>query len=511
MTASQPNAANGTDTIDSCRHAALAVILVFLALRLLLAAQLPLIADEAYAVVVSRLPSLSYFDHPPLGFDFGRAAAWAFGSEAGFVVRLPHVILGSLSAWLLFPVTRQAFGGRAGFWAVAWYSVTPFFFVSGGHFVVPDGPLNFFLLLTLWLVLPDLLGDEKPDLRRWLLAGLTLGLAALSKYTAVLFGMAAMIVLLSSPRGRRILASPGPWAAVVIAALCLTPVLIWNVQNGWASFGFQSGRAAGGGFNPANFLFVQLGQAGFLLPWLWAIAVYVIALGLIRPRDPAERIFAILAALPVVLFDVVAMFGREILPHWSMPGFLFAFPLVGVWCARLAATRPRLLRGSFVFSAILVPVLALGAIVQIDSAAITRALGLGERSDFSWTFLDWDDLSEDFSRRGIIDDPDTFIVPASWVIGAKAGHALGPAMPVADPIVDPRHFAFMEDARLAGRTRGYALEAAWPSEAERATADLRRIAGGRYELAGDPWIIAQERAGNPAFIVVVQPVKPRSD
>ena len=47
----------------------------FLILRIGLAAVIPLSIDEAYAVVVSRSHSLSYFDHPPLGFALGRLMA----------------------------------------------------------------------------------------------------------------------------------------------------------------------------------------------------------------------------------------------------------------------------------------------------------------------------------------------------------------------------------------------------------------------------------------------------
>jgi 4-amino-4-deoxy-L-arabinose transferase-like glycosyltransferase len=490
----------------SAERRAAVLILVFLALRLALSSIFPLIADEAYAVVVSRYPTLSYFDHPPLGFDFARAAAWLFGSEAAFVVRLPHVLLGSASAWLIFLVTRRAFGAEAAFWAVAWYSVAPFFFISSGHFVVPDGPLNFFLLMTLWLVLPDLLEDRKPDTRRWLLAGLTLGAALLSKYTAVLFGVAAFILLLWLPRGRRVLASPGPWIALVIAALCLTPVLIWNIQNGWASFGFQSDRAFGGVLNPANFLAVQLGQAGYLLPWTWAVALFMVARGIIRPRMPAEHIFAVLAALPIALFDVVSILGSEILPHWAMPGFLFAFPLVGLWCSTMRHVLPAAIRRLFAGSAIAVPVLAVLVVLQTNQALLTRALGLPSVG-FDWTILRWDALADDFAQRGILADEQAYLVPASWLVGGKAGYDLGPSLPVASPVTDPRHFAFVDDPRLPGRTKGYAIIAVWPGGSEAGLSDLDKVLAGRYRRNGAPWTVRQNVGGASAFEIVVLPVE----
>jgi 4-amino-4-deoxy-L-arabinose transferase-like glycosyltransferase len=56
--------------------------------HLCVAALLPLTADEAYAVVVSRSHALSYYDHPPMAFALARLFADLFGSETAFVVRL---------------------------------------------------------------------------------------------------------------------------------------------------------------------------------------------------------------------------------------------------------------------------------------------------------------------------------------------------------------------------------------------------------------------------------------
>jgi 4-amino-4-deoxy-L-arabinose transferase-like glycosyltransferase len=489
------------------RSAAL-LVLGFLAVRLVMSALMPLIADEAYAVVVTRFPTLSYFDHPPLGFDFGRLSAWLFGSEAPFVVRLPHVLMGSLTAWLIFLVTRRAFGARAGFWAVAAYSVAPFFFVSGGHFVVPDGPLNLFLLVTLWLVLPDLLDDRPPRAGgRWLLAGLALGAALLSKYTAVLFGLGAFLALAANPRGRRLLATRWPWLSGVIALACLAPVLVWNARNGWVSLGFQSGRAFGGTLHPLTFLEIQLGQALFLLPWIWAPALWMVGRGLVRPQAPAERVFAILAAVPIILFDVVSIFGGEQLAHWAMPGFLLGFPLVGLWCAGVGQRK---LRIGYAASAGLLGIVALAATMQAHDNLVTRALHLPPRPGLDWTILSWNALADDFAQRGILADGDSYLVPTSWLVGGKAGHALGPGLPIAPPVSDPRQFAFMDDPRLPARHKGYAVIAAWPEDVESAKAVLARLIaaadGPSYAPAGEPWLVTETRGGEAVFEILVQPV-----
>lgn len=488
-------------------RAALALILAFLALRLVWAAWLPLIADEAYGVVVSRYPTLSYFDHPPLAFGFARAAAWLFGTESVFVVRLPHVLMGALTGWMLFLVTRRAFGASAGFWAVGAYSVAPFFLGSAGAFVVPDGPLNAFALTALWMVLPALLGDDPMPMRRWFGAGLAFGLALLSKYTAFLFGASVLALLLLAPTGRRELARPGPWLAGLVALACLAPVVVWNWQNGWVSFTFQSDRAATGGFNPLNFLLIQLGQAAYLLPWTWAASLVLVVRGLFA--GDARRIFAAFAAPPIIIFGAIGFATAEPLAHWAMPGYLFAFPLLGNWCAyRLSGwrrARGGILAGSALFSA----AVALAVAVQANSAGVTRALGIAVERDFDWTFLSWSALREDFAARGILADPQAFIVSTSWNTGGKSAHAVGPQIPAAPPLFDQRHFALSPDPRLAGRTRGYLVEPTWPADVEITLAALRRNADQRFEQSGEPWVVVQTRGGTPAFSIVVLPVTPR--
>lgn len=503
-----PPAQSGTGD-DRYQRLAITVILSLLVVRLVLSASFPIFADEAYTLVVTRFPSLSYYDHPTIAFGLPRLAAWLAGSEASFFVRLPHVLLGAASAWLIFLITRRIFGAEAGFWAAALYSTAPFFLFAASHFALPEGPLYFFLLLTLWIVLPELLGDEKPNTGRWALAGLTLGAAMLSKYTAALFAVSVFAWMVWEPRGRRILATPAPWIAALIALACTAPIFIWNIQNDWVTLHFQSSRTHGGGFSITRFLVLQAGQIGFLWPWIWAFALLTTFRAVVWPRFPVERMLGLMAALPIVLFDVVALVASEMLPHWSMPGFVFAFPLVGAWFAVKRATWPRLLPRLAVIPAAILLILAPLATLQANTAAVTRWLGLPSNSDFSWTSLSWDALRQDFEQRGIYDDPDAFIIPASWVIGGMAGYALGPEMPVAPALARPLHLAYIPDDRLPGRKHGYVISAAHLNSTDAELSWMRQAAAEKYQETGEARFVVQTRAGEPAFTIIVLPVTRR--
>jgi Dolichyl-phosphate-mannose-protein mannosyltransferase len=487
------------------------LVSAFLILRIGLAAVIPLSIDEAYAVVVSRSHSLSYFDHPPLGFALGRLMADITGCECRLFVRLPYVVLGSLSALLLYDLTRQAYGAVAAFWAVAWYTVAPFFLISAGHFVVPDGPLNFFLLASAWAVAPMLLGKApRHALLRWAVAGVALGLALMSKYQAGLFCVSALLILLSTKPGRAELATPGPWIAGAIALLGLLPVVLWNMNHGWISLAFQSGRGLateGHLLHPGNLAITLLGQAAYVWPATWPVAIWCMWSAARKEASLADRFFTLIAVLPVAFFGLAALFSAHSLPHWSMSGFLFAFPLVGQWCGRFAQRRPGLLRVSFTTAAIVVPLLAVGFAVQTTTGAFTRPFHeRATKFDINWQLVDWSALANG-AEASDLSGSDAYVVAADWMQGARIAHALGPDVPIEVLPGDPRHFQFMGDKRLDARSTGFLVGALnFGKEAEREK-EYRDSLGSLFVPNGPARHITQSVAGFPIFEILILPIR----
>lgn len=483
----------------------------FLLLRLGLAAVIPLSIDEAYAVVVSRSHSLSYFDHPPLGFALARLMADVGGCECRFVVRLPYVLLGSLSALILFDLSRQAYGAMAAFWAVACYTVAPFFLISAGHFVVPDGPLDFFLLASAWFVAPMLLGGETRNaLPRWIAGGLALALALMSKYQAGLFAISALLVLVLTKPGRAQLRTPGPWVAAAVAEFGLLPVVIWNVRHGWISLAFQSGRgmsSEGHLLHPANLGLTLLGQAAYLWPTIWLVAMICLWRAARAPSVPADRFFLLVAGLPVAFFDGIALMSAHSLPHWSMSGFLFAFPLIGKWCSDFSRRHPTWLNVSFAVPAIVVPLLATGFAVQARTGAFTRPFfSRAPKFDVNWQIVDWSALSG-MSEASQIKGPDTFVLASNWMQGARIGHALGPAVPIAVLPEDPRHFQFMDDPRLGSRGSGFFIAALAGNDESASEDAYRKKLAGSFEAGGPARHVTQRIAGFPVFDILILPIE----
>ena len=111
----------------------------------------------------------------------------------------------------------------------------------------------FFTLLTVW-ALGRVLIDEPERTLPWVWVGVAFaGALAQQKYHAIFLPAGAFCYLLVTPERRGLLLRPGPYLALMVGALGFAPVLIWNWQNGWQSFAFQSGPGGRAGVSHRRF------------------------------------------------------------------------------------------------------------------------------------------------------------------------------------------------------------------------------------------------------------------
>src|SRR3972149_5556328 len=141
-----PVASSLREDAMSAGRAVLLIFVVATIVRLILAGSVGLGVDESYMVGNARVLSLSYVDHPPLHVWLAGLAARLFGTESAFAVRLPFVLLFAGSTWLMFRLTSDLFGATAGLFAALAFNLVPVFSLAHASWVLPDGPLIFFLL-----------------------------------------------------------------------------------------------------------------------------------------------------------------------------------------------------------------------------------------------------------------------------------------------------------------------------------------------------------------------------
>ena len=479
---------------------------LFLAAHLITAWLMPLNIDESYAVIVSRQPTLAFFDHPLLAFSLAQWSAQIFGAESNLIVRLPYVMLGTGTTWLVWSLTRR-FSARAALWAALLFAVAPYFCIAANRFVGPDGPLNFFMMLAIWLVFPAVF-DREPDrpVLRWVLGGAALGAAMLSKYHALVFVLAALIALLVLPAGRQSFRTPGPWIGAMIAAFMQLPTLVWNAQNGWASFLFHTGRVgtqSGLVFDPAGLLQLVLGQMGFFWPVSWVFALLAITAAFRQKASQERKAYAIMATTLILVFYAVALVGSRSPPHWSMPGLVIAMPLVGIWCTETGPRLRRYLRPLCwlgIYGVLLVLALATWhmrwGLPYMDHPIVAE-------SELRWDTSDWNDLVPELKARGIILGDDDYAYGLTYSRAGKIGYALGPDITVYVSPADPRHLAHMRLPPIPRDVAGYAFEPARLSAAGRRTAQFEKVLDAVFTNVETLPPVIQTRGGTDSFAILV--------
>lgn len=428
------------------RRATLFVVLLAMMFRLALGGFTGLGIDESYMVAASHRFAASYFDHPLASWWLELASRAVFRSMAPIVVRLPFILLSGVSSFLLFALTRRLYGVKAGFWAVAGYTISPVFSLAFGTWVLPDGPLDAALLGAAYAMVRALgLGENEGEARErwWLLAGFSAGLALLSKYNGALTLAGAGIFLLSEPVSRRELRRFWPWAAVLLALVMFTPVLWWNAVHGWQSFGYQGGRATGLRLHPLAPLTIWGGEALFVLPWVWA-PMMLLLIDALR-RGPADRrgwLLAMLGIPPILLFSVIGIWSStRILYHWATPGYLMLFPMLGDWAAQLHGRAACAMRAAAAASAAL---LAAAAVLMIALLGFSALPWINQRFPPGKSPLlqaiNWTSIRRELAARGELDNPHFAIAALRWYDAGKIGYAVQGKIPVTVFGPEPHQF-----------------------------------------------------------------------
>ncbi len=339
----------------------LTIVSVFaLIVHIHLASTLNLGNDEAHYYVWSLKPSLGYLDDAPFVGWIIYVFTELFG-KSQLSVRLGAVIFSFLDGFLIYYLSYLLFKNkRAAFFAFLFFLSAVIFGMVLSVMMLPDAPLLFFTLcfFIFFYKAVEKGTDFKsvpfstafPPAIFWLLAGLSLGFAFLSKYTAALIPPSALLYLFISKRNRSFLKTFYPYMTLAVAILVFLPVIYWNFTHNFISFKFQLSH----GFSHPKPGFPLLaagwfGQVLVITPFIYlfliGIFVYIMKKG---TREKKEKrtdlksapfslyggihesiLFSVCFSLPMLLFFLVDGYSHIILLHWPDIGYLAAFPVMG--------------------------------------------------------------------------------------------------------------------------------------------------------------------------------------
>ena len=344
--------------------AAVVVTVLATLVRLLFAARLPLFPDETYYWEWSRRLAGGYFDHPPMIAVLIRAGT-VFGEPTPLAVRVFPVLAGGITGLATSAIAWRLAGGMASVRAAVLFALMPLA-ATGLVLATPDSPLLATSAVGLYCVVRALQSTarSRTSLRWWSAAGVALGLAFASKYTAILLPITIAIAVLARPSLRARLREPGPYVACLLATLLFLPVLQWNAAHDWISFRFQiqHGLGAATGSVLKRELDLVGGQLGLVSPILFALMAHAVWRTLRRPLDDAR--FALAAvAVGSWLFFAYSATRRRGEPNWPAPSYIPGVVLL----AALASTagHARWLRRGVALALVLVIVMYVHALVPV--------------------------------------------------------------------------------------------------------------------------------------------------
>jgi 4-amino-4-deoxy-L-arabinose transferase-like glycosyltransferase len=316
-------------------RAVLAVLLLLTGLRLLflLTGTLDLSPDEAHYWEWSRRLDWSYYSKGPL-------IAWLIALQTALFgpsmvgIRLGALLWSAVGAWAIYRLGVDAFDDpRPGALAAIGLELTPLVW-AGSLLMTIDAPFLALWVLAL-LALHRALRRGRPG--AWILAGLFVGLGALAKYTILFILPGLALYLARTPEARGWLRRRVFWAGWGVAALAFSPVLIWNLKQGWPSVLHVWSQGRGSGWSALYPLEFLASQAGVLSPLVAGCLGWALWRGtrdgLVGGREPYRFLLAF--AIPVVLVYVGVSLQGKVQANWAAA----AYPSLGLAAAGLLVDR----------------------------------------------------------------------------------------------------------------------------------------------------------------------------
>jgi len=297
----------------------LAAITLF---RLIVGRYLPIIGDEAFYWLWSKHLDLSYVDHPPMIAYYIKSLTLLLG-DTEFAIRLGAIILVTLTSILIYNIGKELFSKKAGLLALIIFNLIPTF-LAGSIFLVPQQPLILFWALSMFIFIKIIRSGNK---HLWYLLGLGVGLGLLSDYVMLLFFPAVGLYLLLNQNLRFWWKKTEPYLAAILSFIIFSPVIIWNIRNGFTPLFYWSGKMGATPNYLQNILsFVSL-EMLLYTPVVFILVIFLI-INLFREKDQNHLLLGCFCAPVFLAFSLISpliMVGG----HWPATAYLPAIVYLG--------------------------------------------------------------------------------------------------------------------------------------------------------------------------------------
>jgi Dolichyl-phosphate-mannose-protein mannosyltransferase len=306
---------------------------VWSVLPTLLYANLPL--DLIEALTYGREWQLGSDKLPPLPWWLVEIMYRTFGVDLAYYATAQAVIV--ITFALVFITARPLLGATGALLAVLIIDGMHYFQYTAAKFNHDVVQLPFWALAGFAFHA----ALKRKFLTDWPLLGFAVGGALWAKYFVVLLVVPYALFLLFDRDARRALATPGPYLALLVAAVVIAPNAVWLFQHDFSTFAYGEARASAvrGLFDhlvhPAIFTGSQI---FFLIPSFFIASAFLFPRPMAHQDFPADffdrRIVTLIALGPgisAIALSVIS--GRGAVAMWGYPLWLF----LGLWIIMAAA------------------------------------------------------------------------------------------------------------------------------------------------------------------------------
>jgi len=243
--------------------------------------------------------------------------------DTELAIRLGAIILVTLTSILIYNIGKELFGKKAGLLALIIFNLIPTF-LAGSIFLVPQQPLILFWALSMFIFIKIIRSGNK---HLWYLLGLGVGLGLLSDYVMLLFFPAVGLYLLLNQNLRFWWKKAEPYLAAILSFIIFSPVIIWNIRNGFTPLFYWSGKMGATPNYLQNILsFVSL-EMLLYTPVVFILVVFLIIV-LFREKDQNHLLLGCFCAPVFLAFSLISpliMVGG----HWPATAYLPAIVYLG--------------------------------------------------------------------------------------------------------------------------------------------------------------------------------------
>jgi hypothetical protein len=386
--------------------------------------------DEVYYYTYAIQPDWNHFDHPGMVGWMMRLTSLNLQWVSTLSMRIGSIICAAGASWVIFKTGTLLKDEKAGYIAAWMYTLSIYTSIIAGLFVLPDSPQLLFFTLSIYWMVKWVLQPAQFTTKHWLILGLCIGLATLSKvhglYLWIGFGGYILFHQIKTLQKRNL------YLAVLVTVLCMLPILYWNIQNDFITYKFHSKRVMHTGILLDSFLQQIVGELLYQNPIIYvSIVISLFNFNKLKSRfTHIQSLYLLLWLSFPLLFTFwgLSLFNPT-LPHWTGPGFIALFLIGGVyWSEQTLAPKSLPAIVKWALGTVLALILAFLSLVYI----FPRQLGsdklenLGEYNPIN-DVTGWEDFSLSFAKLVASDikqgrmQPGASILVHKWFPG---GHIL---------------------------------------------------------------------------------------